>query len=257
MKKFHDLIASIKPDHSYFGECVSAAKFDLGDADNVTGMAKVGNGEFCRPPVPLTLFQMLNDNGRQLVFTLVKEHESEERGKEWDGFLSFHVFLCDAISDRWCHPREIDVVYAKKAGDGGYGLYGNDGNGLPIEFSYDFDINTREGWIRSYVADLCFTFEVFSCANVVAIDHSPPKFINQQRVKKGKLPFYSYKTLHITGQSKEKSENTCGTHASPRLHLRRGHIRRYSDGKKVWVTAHLVGDKSKGFVGKDYEVRLS
>lgn len=92
------------------------------------------------------------------------------------------------------------------------------------------------------------------CSNVSISEQSAPKFINKRREKKGKLPLFSYKILTIDNNNKSKSNGTGkGTHASPRVHLRRGHIRRLAD-KTVWVSPCVVGDKSKGVIHKDYKV---
>lgn len=45
-----------------------------------------------------------------------------------------------------------------------------------------------------------------------------------------------------------------GTHASPRLHWRRGHIRHLRSGRKVPVRPTLVGLAERGFIDKDYAV---
>lgn len=45
-----------------------------------------------------------------------------------------------------------------------------------------------------------------------------------------------------------------GTHASPRLHWRRGHLRNLQSGRPVAVKPALVGLADKGFVSKDYAV---
>jgi len=45
-----------------------------------------------------------------------------------------------------------------------------------------------------------------------------------------------------------------GTHASPALHLRRGHARQYSPGLYTWVQPCIVGNKKDGLVHKDYAV---
>ena len=47
-----------------------------------------------------------------------------------------------------------------------------------------------------------------------------------------------------------------GTHASPRWHIRRGHWRTLSDGKRVFVRECEVGDQARGGVVKDYRVEL-
>lgn len=78
--------------------------------------------------------------------------------------------------------------------------------------------------------------------------------INQQRARKGKLPLqYDWHTVTIQ-PPQHKSEPKGGTHASPRLHDRRGHFRKLKSGLRVWVNPCKVGDASKGTVFKDYKV---
>lgn len=73
------------------------------------------------------------------------------------------------------------------------------------------------------------------------------------------LPHFTYKVLTIdTPANRTGAHGTGqgdGTHASPRLHLRRGHIRRYPSGKLAWVNAHMVGSAEAGTIAKDYRVR--
>ncbi len=52
-----------------------------------------------------------------------------------------------------------------------------------------------------------------------------------------------------------KFVNFGGTHASPRLHLRRGHPRQYAPGKYCWVQPCVVGNKAAGMVHKDYAIK--
>lgn len=78
-------------------------------------------------------------------------------------------------------------------------------------------------------------------------------FTNRRKIAEGKLPTYDWHTV-IIQPAKPRSESQGGTHASPRLHDRRGHIRRLKSGKNVWVKAHKVGDASKGYVFHDYQV---
>lgn len=78
------------------------------------------------------------------------------------------------------------------------------------------------------------------------------KFVNKKRIAKGKAPIYEWHTVVIE-PPKPKVEPKGGTHASPRLHDRRGHWRTCKDGmKKIWVKACKVGNAAKGTVFKDY-----
>jgi len=79
------------------------------------------------------------------------------------------------------------------------------------------------------------------------------KFSNKKRIAKGKAPIYEWTTVVIE-PPKPKAEPKGGTHASPRLHDRRGHFRTCKDGvRKVWVRACKVGNAAKGTVFKDYK----
>jgi hypothetical protein len=79
-------------------------------------------------------------------------------------------------------------------------------------------------------------------------------FTNRRKIAEGKAPSYDWVTVTVE-PSKAKAEHQGGTHASPRLHDRRGHMRRLPNGKTVWVKACKVGDVTRGIVFHDYEVR--
>lgn len=81
-----------------------------------------------------------------------------------------------------------------------------------------------------------------------------PTILNQRKIAKGKPPKYEWKTVYLE-PIKPRSEPKGGTHASPRLHDRRGHLRRLRNGRSVWVRPCKVGDASKGAVWHDYAIR--
>ncbi len=79
-------------------------------------------------------------------------------------------------------------------------------------------------------------------------------FLNRKRKEKGKPAIsFDWHTVEI-GPKQAKNAPQGGTHASPRLHDRRGHWRTCKTGKKVWVKACKVGDASRGVVFKNYKV---
>lgn len=98
-------------------------------------------------------------------------------------------------------------------------------------------------------------FSAINCSNVHKIEHRPNRKLQRARAKRGKQPLFSTWTLALDMNSIKKSgENSDGSHASPRIHLRRGHARQYRPGMYCWVQPHVVGKKENGIVHKDYAV---
>lgn len=101
--------------------------------------------------------------------------------------------------------------------------------------------------------------EALSCSNVNAttIQHANEK-ANAKRLKNGKLPLLEIKTLTIdvspskAGSSLTEFARLRHDRNSPRQHLRRGHIRRYANGHRVWVNSCIVGAAEQGVVLKNY-----
>jgi len=102
------------------------------------------------------------------------------------------------------------------------------------------------------------TCAALNCQNVGTELLQPSAALNQKRVREGKLPFDSYHILRLThdevGRSIPREER--GSHASPRQHLRRGHIR-HLESKAVWVRSCVVGRTELGQVEKDYKIERS
>lgn len=89
--------------------------------------------------------------------------------------------------------------------------------------------------------------------NIKKVLHEVPLKMQKAREKRGKKPFFDSWTLEIdVAASKAMGIDCGGTHASPRVHLRRGHMREYQPGKFCWVPSCVVGDKSLGMIHKDY-----
>jgi hypothetical protein len=90
------------------------------------------------------------------------------------------------------------------------------------------------------------------CKNVRVEDFPPPPKLQAKRLRSGKLPLVTYKVLTLDAEPKVVGAVGTGTNASPRTHLRRGHIRRLPNGN-IWVNATVVKG-SNGLVLKDYRV---
>lgn len=91
------------------------------------------------------------------------------------------------------------------------------------------------------------------CVNV-EIEKSEPRHPGKKI--KTALPFDTYHILTIKRPATVAVHGGTGSHRSPREHLRRGHIRRLGDGRKIWVNATVVAaGRSAGVVTKDYAMR--
>lgn len=97
---------------------------------------------------------------------------------------------------------------------------------------------------------------VINCANVTTAEVSAPAALNKKRHENGKQPFFSYKVLQLSDERREAGKDSAGgSHASPRMHLRRGHLRRL-ENKVVWVRPAMINAGAKtGAVLKDYAVQ--
>jgi hypothetical protein len=86
-----------------------------------------------------------------------------------------------------------------------------------------------------------------------------PRLINEQRVRKGKprIPTVTHIDFAAYAAARDAAR-TRGTHASPITHLRRGHIRRLDDGRRVWVKDCMVNGSGDCAIDRRerYEVHL-
>lgn len=88
-----------------------------------------------------------------------------------------------------------------------------------------------------------------SCANVHIETSAAPTRLNQKREKAGKTPFFpvNFLTVGETGYVARKlgCAQAGSTHASPRTHLRRGHVRQLDDQRSVWIEATVVNPSAQ------------
>lgn len=170
-------------------------------------------------------------NNQNLIFGQLLYEESDSISSIC--FVKSRVdwFMCGV----WRITQKKDGSYTNESG-----LWGPEMMGLGYEFF-------------AHVA-LAF-ISALNCTNVQRIENKPSEKLQKARVKRGKQPLFSYWTLHVDlDRDPSSSTSQGGTHAPPRLHLRRGHARQYAPGKYCWVRACAVGNGKLGMVHKDYAV---
>lgn len=76
---------------------------------------------------------------------------------------------------------------------------------------------------------------------------------NAKRIRKGKAPLFEWRTVPLARKAPElPAAPQGGTHASPRLHQRRGHWATSKLGKKFWRRETVVGNPENGMIFHDY-----
>lgn len=108
------------------------------------------------------------------------------------------------------------------------------------------------------VLELC---EALSCSNVDSeVVETIDQRKNERRIRQGKLPLYETRRLVIKAPLTRSAGSSAGCisdRQGPREHLRRGHIRRLQDGRRVWVQSCVVGNRANGVINKQYGVMAS
>lgn len=109
--------------------------------------------------------------------------------------------------------------------------------------------NDNSSYLRSAHILLSF-LNVLSCKNVTTYKTNSLK---KNKGTKDSLKFDTYHVLTVETNSAPSASNGISREGrSPREHLRRGHIRCYQDGKRVWVNATVVNAGKGGRIIKDY-----
>jgi hypothetical protein len=120
-----------------------------------------------------------------------------------------------------------------------------------------FDLDDSEVCSSLTMMVLYGCLGVLNSSGVKQRSYAEPKFTNKRRAKKGKAPKFGFNWIEID-KSQIKMPGMSGpTGASPRLHWRRGHVRRLKSGKLTVVKPCLVGSLSSGFVDSSYSMGKS
>lgn len=161
-----------------------------------------------------------------IVCTMAACFELTDR---WATYNEFAIQRVGAIGEVIQHRRTVNLLTSK-----------------PGEAEFDGSSNC---------ADILIGFlNALACSNV-KIDRSPAK--KEGKKIKSALPFDAYHILTIDiGKNGDDIQGIGGAHRSPREHLRRGHVRRLMDGRRIWVNAAVVGArKGAGVITKDYKIK--
>lgn len=206
-----------------------SVKFYLGDVNKLPLLPKdIAEVRF---PFPVCAFeisyrQTVGPDGVGIVITV---HKGPERTE---------FFLFEKLSVGWALTAQTVLL-----GDRRFVK-----TGVNRELA---DIAEQQGkFICNVACAVVAAVEVMNCSNVTTEEVAAPAKLNAKRARSGKPPIYSYKVLVLKRHGARAALG--GTHESPRVHLRRGHIKRRATGNFWWQPC-VVGEKSRGMVHKDYD----
>ena len=127
-------------------------------------------------------------------------------------------------------------------------------DGEQLRFLYDDDIPQTAKYIKSAIVAI-YMMTMGKNDFYMSVPTPEEAATNRKRISKGKKPLIEFKVATIEGKKTMMSSTPHGTHASPRLHWRRGHWRTMSkSGKKTWIAPMEVGDESNGRIVKTYAI---
>lgn len=195
-----------------------------------------------RLPYPDITIEWHSDEGKHLVYAF-----EQEKGDD----VGILVMSAMNLDGEWVFIRQIACLTGQVDSEGySFKLHKHDGS--PIYSPTEIE-QGGAAYVIDIVLELC---EALSCTNVT---HEPIEKINPsvnaRRVRDGKLPLYETHRLIINAGKTSGSHGVSGSsHASPRQHLRRGHIRRLPSGN-IWVNSCVVGSAELGVVKKEYAIR--
>lgn len=197
---------------------------------------------FLRLPHPFIALEFRANNGIGKHIIFVREHLDSK--SIW--LTSCHFIEADgtwAVDYDCALPMDYGLCYGKKTPDG------------KTELTFLHEEHSPQEIHAGYVSVVLGLLNALQCSNI-RIERSYPKKSGHKI--KSAIPFDTYHvlTIDVPGRAGDLRGPT-GPHRSPREHLRRGHIRRLSDGRRIWINATVVGaDRGGGVVTKDYKLRM-
>ena len=255
-------------------ECAKSRKFLLPEGGRIFDDNLRGLPDVLRLPFPQIVIEYRASQGESVAEQMFGEegtHPVPKRviyAQEVDGWIDV-VCICGTDDGDWYLLPWFVALKKKEEGEivGDSDLSGKVSNSVPIpsvvtqfflfgEIGKDVpnwglraqaDTNDEANTVMSLI-------EALSCINVTH-DALPARKQNKSGKRRGALPFDEYRVLTIKPSSTKDSGDSSGTGRSPREHLRRGHIRRLDDKRRVWVNACVVNPGTQGKITSDYRVK--
>lgn len=197
-----------------------------------------------RLPYALCVFEFEDEDPKGKTvsgFMLAEELSEEIPGAD---ALRVHVFI--PLGKEFLHNGWLDIERRTQT-------YNSYVNRITLSLLKEDRVNAKtvEESTQTATSWLFKFLSVLNCSNVRSEIVLPEPALNKKRSRNGRVPIYSYKVLILKSKERRLAVGRGGTHESPRIHLRRGHIKNRATGSFWWQPC-VVGSKERGIVVKDY-----
>ncbi len=225
--------------------------------DNYKGI----EGDRINLPYPSICIEFDYVQGPYRIACVIYAVEAEDEITVYSFTKNGSVFIPNPYSQtilkQWdTHKEEDSFMSAKPTLCFGLGLY-NDEERVAKDPGLKAELDQQMKESQMWILPVLELVEALSCENVYTepIQKVDPS-VNRKRINKGKVPLFETRVLCIKAVGiRSVKGNGDGTHKSPRMHLRRGHIRRLPTGKKTFVQSCVVRGASNGIINKSYTVQ--
>ncbi len=268
LRRYLDLIPNDE-DARKVGELLckmeSAHKFALPDYGEIMGaglsesMIEAGAGarlpfpavaiEYAAPPKDRTFAA---EAGRSLMRKrIVLGDECELDGRTGAAFYFFA-----GAGEKWT-PSKAALFLDYTKGSIFPAFFGNSGAALREELLAEGHVG--EGLTEFVIKENRHEFtSIFQLLAALSCSNVSTEIIRPNREARAARPastLFDYHVLMIHANAeRHDSAPAGGSHASPRTHLRRGHIRHHPTAGRIWINSTVVNPSAVGTVNKDYRV---
>lgn len=175
----------------------------------------------------IVMFGGMNPDVMMSAYVFQNIAEGGDRGPAWMPTLAFSQY------NRWAYENmggnrinesDIDNLIIEITGTGSY---------------LTPDIDKQEQFGNAIVAMFTAIYGLLNMKQTITVDVPAPDKLNRKRERQGKEPISAMVQVKLDPKFQIRSYQG-GTHASPRPHWRRGHVRTLSSGKRVAVSPHMV-----------------
>ena len=168
-------------------------------------------------------------------------------GLREDGTSGFNIATLSKVDGLWAPARF--TIFAPYAPSDDFHVSMAYKRTPPPDFTVDTCINHYRHALRAVLQ----LNAALSCTNVTTELIRPNR---EARAARPESTLFDYHVLMIRpGAERHEGPSLGGSHASPRTHLRRGHIRQHPTAGRIWVNSCVVNPTAIGSVNKDYQLQ--